>query len=241
MARGMDDDQISRNLAHAKAVADRYGYETVPAREMYETFDHLADLDKRGFQRIKSGFYGKQLDASIAHVVKLMPWKGGIYTLGAGVSLSFVPHAWDPKLRWHEGLKAARLDLFETNFRSVTDKREDRDLTDIGAISVTHGGRYMYLTCLQTISRSTPEMWRWFKRVGSLKGILATALAQDKRPDCGTHHPNPKIIYTFTLARLGRHDAARAAFESYPVEWETQVGRATLERALDDVILERRR
>jgi hypothetical protein len=233
----VNDRDIERNIAFGQAVADEFGYETVPVAEVYATFDRISDLVPRGFSIVKPGFYCQPINESIARVVALQAWKGGIHSPVCGVSLSFMPHAWDPALRWHKGVKAPRFDLFERNHGQYRKPDEERRLTDIGSVSHTHGGRYMYLTCLSMWTRCSAGIFNWFAGVTSIEDVVAVARQQihytDRRYE--THAPHPRLVAIFALARLGRAEEAWAEFETYPIEWETEIGREMLAKALEQV------
>jgi hypothetical protein len=212
----MDKKEITERIRYFENIAAKYGYSTVPAPTVYQVFEEIAQPGRLGFATIRSGLYGKAVNSEIVHLVKLQALKGMSYTVWWGVSLSFVPHKWNCGLRWHRAFKSSRFDLFETPFDyfplAATEWREsEKYIAD-----TLHGESYL--------KRSLDVMWKglgqellaWFTSTQSLDGVLQKAREQTERNWVGfNHHPDPLMVYAFTLVRLGQTEEARAAITRY--------------------------
>lgn len=237
----MTDDEITENIAFANTIAERYGCGLVAANKVYNAYEQTSKLQEWGFITVKPGLYCQPCNDGIVRVVKLQAWKGGAYSPVCGVSLSFMPHAWDPKLRWHKGVKSPRLDVFERHIGVKPKTDRANDLVDTGMIGTLNGDKYMRLTCEALVRRSDPEMQAWFAGIDSLDDLLTVARRQDQGHErYQTHHPNPRLVAIFLLARLGRCDEAWNEFERYPINWETDIGRRMLKQGLEEVCAARR-
>lgn len=228
----MDDDQIDRNIKFAQSVAREYGYEMVAAAAARDAFEAHSKLADRGFVQVSPGTFCREVGPSLVHMVKLEAPKGGIYAPRWGVSLSFVPHAWNPKARYHRTLKSARLDLFERHPKSIN--RIKSELWDVGAISVLHGDAYMRATLRSMWSDYEPSITDWFVHAIDLESCLEIAREQTASGDWTyrTHYPSPRLVLAFLLAKLGRNDEAKSELALYcAADREDEVSRGELERA----------
>jgi hypothetical protein len=93
--------------------AKKYGYEMVSASKVYDAFNTIAPPSLPRFAVLKEGQLVREVCSDIVHLINLSATKGGRYTFRWGVSLTYVPHEWDPKPKFHRTLKSARFDLFE--------------------------------------------------------------------------------------------------------------------------------
>mgnify|MGYP003383440964 CR=1 FL=1 len=145
----MDERDFAEQLQYFQGIADKYGYQTVPASTVHLTFEEMIQPAKLGFATIKTGLYGKVVNDDLVHLVKLQRLKGASYGVWWGVSLSYVPHEWQLNLRWHRSFKASRFDLFETPYDChpalAADWREDET-----PVAYTGFGELYFRETLQT-------------------------------------------------------------------------------------------
>ena len=203
----------------------------VSAAETYEAFNAHSNLVYRGFARIASNMYCREVSTSLVHVLKLQALKGGAYVPCWGVSLGFMPHTWKPKAKFHPSIKGSRLDLFE---RPKPIKRSKRELWEIGSISTLHGEQYMRETLHSMWLDYEATIMDWFSNVVDFERCLEVARMQASSADCDydTHFPSPKLVYPFLLAKLGRMDEAKIELTRYCADHEDAQSFAELARVL---------
>ena len=200
----MDERDFAEQLQYFQGIADKYGYQTVPASTVHLTFEEMIQPAKLGFATIKTGLYGKVVNDDLVHLVKLQRLKGASYGVWWGVSLSYVPHEWQLNLRWHRSFKASRFDLFETPYDChpalAADWREDET-----PVAYTGFGELYFRETLQTMWRNLHQViMTWFSTAQSLNDVSQIALEQAKRNWTGPRRqPNPLMVYAFTLGRMG--------------------------------------
>ena len=108
----MNEKELAERIQFSQSIAARDGYQEVSASTVYRLFEEISQPAQQGFVTIRAGLYGKVINDDLKHVLKLQALKGDSYSVWWGLSLSFMPHAWQRQLRWHRSVKAARLDLF---------------------------------------------------------------------------------------------------------------------------------
>jgi len=207
-------------------------FDHLPAGRMYELFDESWPAWMAGFTRLKPGLWVRAINSDITHIVRLAPGKGNLYLLHWGVSLSFVPHEWEGRLRWHRTVKSAWFDLWESaHLRAQTEGEEYRTLMLCGSYGES------------IVIRQLPAFWAWvepriiswFSATATVDGVLQTAYAEMERNrfSYGYKAPSPQIVAAFCLARLGRGDDATVLLNSHVQvrEW-TPEATENLNRAL---------
>src|SRR5437899_10111610 len=80
-----------------------------------------------GFASAKRGHWARQIDGDIFQVIKMNALKGVAYGLSYGLSLSYVPYHYVPKLKWHRTLKSVSLDLSEQIQAHLVDSQHSSD------------------------------------------------------------------------------------------------------------------
>jgi len=182
-------------------------WQIVPATKIYEIFHKVVKLPE--FEVVGRNLLAKQVSTDLVHLVNLAAYKGALYGLRWGVSLSYVPHRWEKELRWHRSLKSARLDLFDEPMDLPPTLNLAKQPLDQFAPCALHGP--------EAFERDLTREWQilhntitsWFERVADLHGILAMSEEQMERSWTGPHHwPPPSLIHSFTLARMGNLERA---------------------------------
>jgi len=153
----------------------------------------------------------KQVSDEIIHLIKLTAYKGAIYGLQWGVSLTYVPHRWENELRWHRSFKSAVFDLSD----ELNDMPEHRHLVELLQVdcfpSALHGPKLFEKNLKREWEEVRPILTGWLDRANHLQGVLLRAEEQMQRAWPGPHHwPPPSLVHAFTLARLGRAQQAMA-------------------------------
>jgi len=233
----MDEKEITERIQYFQSIAAKYGHESVPASEIYHTFDKIAQPAQYGFLVVKTGLYGKAIINDIVHLLKLQAQKGASYTVWWGVSLSYVAHAWEASLRWHRTLKPSRFDLFETPFDySSVSSANWREREKYLAHSL-NGKRFLRETLETMWKRIRQPALAWFSSMQSLDDILQKWHEQAVREWIGQHHhPDPMMVYAFTLGRMGRTTEAQASLDTYLVlDLESPQAQDNLKRALAQI------
>ncbi|PYJ58478.1 MAG: hypothetical protein DME24_16295 [Verrucomicrobia bacterium] len=81
-----------------------------------------------------------------------------------------------------------------------------------------------------------PIILHWFDSTSNLDGILNRAAVQVNHLWQGfRHHPDPKLVYAFTLARLGRVSEGKTALEELIESNRETYGSIELRCALDKI------
>jgi hypothetical protein len=157
--------------------------------------------DVPDFARLEQSFYGKQIDADLAHVLKLVAWKGAAYSLAWGVSIAYVPDRASLPLRFHRRLERARLDLWQDSHLPA-----DPQAPPIELASGLHGERVLRSGLTEMWRSALPLARTWWEVASTLDGILGVSDKQVHRelPGGAHRHPSPQLIWVLTAARLGR-------------------------------------
>jgi|SRR5947209_5499632 len=195
------------------ARAEKYGYSKVPAAVVYTAFAEIVKPSTFGFAPMKSGLVAAKVSDDIFHVIELRSGKGDIYSFRWGVSLAYVPHDWCGKCTFHRTLKSVHLDLFEDAgeflVRDPYSAEGWQYYTDSG-----HGEICMREDLARAWCNLKPIILHWFDTVSNLEGILDRATAHVNHSwQSFRHHPDPKLVSAFTLARLGRVSEGKNALE----------------------------
>jgi hypothetical protein len=156
--------------------------------------------DLPDFARVEDGRYVKQIDADIAHVLKLKELKGAQYSLAWGVSLAYVPDKASLPLRFHGTLERARLDLWQDSHLRAGEQAPPSELA-----SGLHGEDILRSGLTSMWRSALPLAQTWWEAASTLDGILGVSEEQVRleRPGEAHHDPPPQLIRVLTMARLG--------------------------------------
>jgi hypothetical protein len=195
-----------------------------PSRVAAEA-DEVLGAALPGFQAVKSGSYARSAGPDVTQVVQLKAWKGELYTIAWGVSLSFVPDRLALPLRFHRTLKSARLDLWDDSLALAERQGAARD----DAIVSASGGEKAVQRGLQAVWRSVePHARSSWMSTQSLEGVLAFAdvIAADAHSDI--RYPPAHVVAVLSCARIGREAEAMQRLSLLDLEAEEQeaVGQA---------------
>jgi len=233
----MDEKETTERLKYFQGIAAKYGYQTIPASTVYHAFEEMTQPAKLGFATIKTGLYGKVVNADLVHLMKLQALKGAGYSVWWGVSLPYMPHEWRTSLRWHRTFKSSRLDLFETPHDYFPAIMADWREGEKYVADTLHGELYLQETLQLMWKRLHHEITTWFSSVQSLDSILQKAHEQVERKWTGPHHqPDPLMVYAFTLGRIGHTEEAMMALSSFfELDLEPLETQENLEKALERI------
>jgi hypothetical protein len=222
----------SKTREPSLALAEKYGWSTVPAEVIYSAFDQIVAPGSFGFGSVKRGLAAVQVNDDIFHVIQFCAGKGSLYSIRWGVSLAYVPHEWSDKCKFHRTLKSVHFDLFEnaSDFL-VKDPYSGEDRQYL--VNTLHGE-----TCLRgDLTRAwrllQPVTQQWFASCAGLDGVLNQAnkhVNHDWRSF--RHHPDPKLVRAFTLARLGQLAEGAKALEELAAVADGKYKSVELQNAL---------
>jgi hypothetical protein len=216
------------------------GWQQVPAIRIYLIFEEVIEPGALGFTTAKAGLLARPIDGDITHVIKLRALKGASYDICFGVSLSYVPYPYVPKVKWHRALKSANLDLFE---EPQVDwwRTSDHKAADVNPYlaQVSLGEKCFREELSRAWKGTCTQAMNWFDAARSLQGILQKGAAHLSRRQDGVRHlPGARLVNAFTLGKLGRPDEASSEllkfFEEYQENAEV---RANLQSALQVISL----
>lgn len=229
----MDEKEIPERLAYFQRIASVYGYHTVPTATIYQSFKDLVQPTKLGFEIIRRGLFGRVVNKDLLHLLKLQAIKGASYSVWWGVSLSYMPHEWGSRLRWHRSIKSSRFDLFEIPGNSPGNWYENESCL----VDSCHGQAYFMETLDAMWDRLSLGIQDWFSSVRSLQNVAEKAHEQTKRKWASAHHhPDPLLVYAFSLARMRcREEAMTALDEYFKIRSESAEAQESLNKALQKI------
>jgi hypothetical protein len=223
--------------------AEKYGgWQQVPAARIYAIFEEFVDPARMGFSVAKAGLLACPVDSDITHLIKLQALKGASYGLCFGLSLSYLPYPYSPKLKWHRTAKSVNLDLCE---------QPQTDWSDADG-GVGAGQSYMASALLgekcfreefdRTWKAVRPRILAWFEATGTLTGVLSKCADHLARKHTGVRRlPGARLVNAFTLARTGKAKEARAELEKFLGEYEEgEQARTNLAQALEQISLKKK-
>ena len=213
------------------------GWQHVAAEKIYAIFDEVVQPAKLGFEAAKPGMLVRAVDHDIAHLLKLRPLKGAAYEVCFGVSLSYVPYPYVPKLKWHRTMKSANLDLFEAPQVEWPSNHEKGEEANPYLISASLGEKCFREELCRAWEKSSPQAHAWFEATRTLQGIAQKCAEQLSRKQDGVRYlPGARLVHAFTLAKLGRRAESESELARFFEEYhETGQARTNLRSALQEM------
>ncbi len=205
-----------------RKVAKYGGWREVPAQRIHAVLEEIVQPGRMGFTVARPGLFANPLDRNITHVIKLRRLKGAACDICFGVSLSYVPYPFLPRVRWHRTLKSAGLDLF---CAPQVDGRTQADATAADEnpyfITIGLGEQCLRDEMSRAWEKSSPLAASWFEGTRSLEGILRECSLQIGRSGVGVKYlPGARLVAAFTLARLGRKVEADSELRKFSEEYQ---------------------
>lgn len=213
------------------------GWQHVAAEKIYAMFDEVIQPGKLGFETAKPGMLVRPVDPDIAHVLKLRPLKGAAYDICFGVSLSYVPYPYAPKLKWHRTMKSANLDLFEAPQVEWPSSPEKAEQANPYLISASLGEKCFREELCRAWEKSSPQAHAWFEATRTLQGIAQKCAEQLSRKQDGVRYlPGARLVHAFTLAKLGQCAESESELARFVEEYhESEQASANLRAALQEM------
>ena len=210
------------------------GWQHVGAEKIYVIFDEVIRPEKLGFEAAKPGMLVRPVDRDIAHVLKLRPLKGAAYDICFGVSLSYVPYPYVPKLKWHRTMKSTNLDLFAAPQIEWGEKGEEANPY---LISASLGEKCFREELCRAWEKSSTQAQAWFEATRTLQGIAQKCAEQLSRKQDGVRYlPGARLVRAFTLAKLGQRAESESELARFLEEYhETEQARTNLRSALQEM------
>jgi hypothetical protein len=167
-----EDDDIFAAHEHWRR---NYGDEeisAVPADDIYALLDEVAAPASLGLARIRRGWFGRQVGDGIIQLLRFAPYKGYSYGFQWGVSLAFVPHEFERRVRFHRTLKSAEFDLFEhASEEFVRRGASERD----GFMAGLYGADVLRRDASEAWAVARPRAEEWWASTTTVEDVLARA------------------------------------------------------------------
>lgn len=212
----MYDRHENERNAFFERIADEYGHEEVPASRVYEIAAEVIVPQEIGLSPLTPKQYAAYAAPDIVRVLELSPTKGASYHVRWGLSLSYFPHKWNPKLRWHRTLKSSRFDVWETPSDYLGLQRMHWREQERFLVGRLNGETFLRKQLEEMWGLLAPGIREWFGSTMALSGVLRALDAQLARKGASSHHfPRPPLVRAFTLSRIGRNQEARLALKEY--------------------------
>jgi hypothetical protein len=211
----------------------------VPAERIYSIFNETLNPAQAGFVLAKRGYLAKQIDEDIFHIIKLDALKGRAYGFSYGLSLSYIPYPYLPKVRWHKSLKSVSLDLREQpRIHWVDSKIGETPIESYLATSML-GEKCFREELLNAWTLCSQRINAWFDSARDFTGILEKCELHLAKAQTGIRYlPGPRLVSAFTYAKTGRSDEAKVELELFLDEYkEGDEARANLYAALCDIAI----
>lgn len=233
----MFDRDLNERSRYFQAIADEYGHEEVFPARVYEIAGDVLKPHEMGLSRLRPKLYAASSGRDIVRVLELFATQGASYYVRWGVSLAYVPHKWNPKLRWHRTLKSARFDIWESPYEyfeleNAHWREQERFLADR-----LHGETYLRKQMKEMWTVLAPAVQDWFTSTTTLPGVMRAIDRQTERTGASSHHsPSPSLVRAFTLARTGEMNVARRVLDEYfDATVADAVDRENLSAALESI------
>lgn len=194
---------------HTSTAAQIRNEESAPLRAdaVYRLLDEITQPPAIGLEAIRRGWFGRRVAPDIVQVLHFSAAKGGTYVIQWGVSLAFVPHEFERRIRFHRTLKSVDLDLFEgapEEFARRGPQRarrvRRRRLRGVRLPPRRH----------RCVGVRPPRVAEWWASTATVDGVLARTREQMAAALGPRHWPDAALVEAFALARLGRDDEARS-------------------------------
>jgi len=231
------DDKFKKFYAR---VEKHGGWQQVPAERIHSIFSETLKPADTGFVLAKRGYLAKQIDANIFHVIKLDALKGGAYGFSYGLSLSYVPYPYVPKVKWHKTLKSVSLDLREQPQVHWVDTKSDKTPIESYLATSMLGEKCFREELEKAWTLCSHRINTWFDSARNFAGILKKCEEHlTKAPTEVLYIPGARLVRAFTYAKTGRSKEAEAELALFLTEYqEGDVARANLYAALREVALD---
>ena len=230
------DDKFKKFYAK---VEKHGGWKQVPAERVHSIFIEVLNPDAMGFVLAKRGYLTRQIDPDIFQVIKLDSLKGGACGLSYGLSLSYVPYPYVPKLKWHRTVKSVSLDLREQPQVHLRDSR-GKDAPERLVASTMLGEKCLREELDSIWASCSPRILAWFDSTRNFTGILAKCNEHLKRSSAEIKYlPGARLVRACTYAKLGRMTEAKEDLNTFLQEHgEDSDARAKLHAGLEQIVSE---
>lgn len=233
----MFDNELHERSRYFDRIALEYGREEVLPTRVYEVAAELMRPHELGLSPLTHKLYAASSERDIVRLLELFPTKGASYYVRWGLSLAFVPHKWNPKLRWHRTLKSARFDVWENPFEYFDLENKHWRESERFLVSRLNGETYLRKQMMEMWTALAPAVRDWFASTAALPGVLRALDKQIARQGASSHHfPSPSLVRAFTLSRMGKVEEGRLALARFLHDSdEDPVSRENLTTALASV------
>ena len=215
-----DSDMVDRSKEFYTKVDKYGGWQQVAAERIHSLFLDVVKPVEMGFVPAKRGYWARHVDADIFQVIKIDALKGGAYGLSYGLSLSYVPYPYAPKLRWHRTLKSVSLDLREQPQVHLVHTAHPATDKELCVASTLLGERCFHEELESGWAICSPRISDWFDTTRSFTGILEKCDEHLARCESGIRYlPGARLVRAFTYAKMGRLSEAKTELETFLDEY----------------------
>jgi hypothetical protein len=219
------DDVIESYEAWRRKYGDEE-WSPIPADEVHTLLGEIAEPARLGLEPIRRGLFGRQVGLDIIQLLAFRAYKGYSYGFVWGISLAFVPHEFERRVRFHRTPKSAKFDLFEQAHEEFGRRGgNERD----GAVPAGYGADVFRRDGTHAWEFVRPRIEEWWASTTAVEGVLGRAREQMTAAAGFQHWPEPALVEAFALARLGRGDEARKALSNWLVRRGDDFRRTTPE------------
>jgi hypothetical protein len=213
-----DVDDVLENYRWWRQKYGKEEWSPLPADEVYRQLEEIAEPARAGLEPIRRGLFGRQVHPDIIQLLRFQPYKGYSYGFVWGVSLAFVPHEFERRLRFHSTLKSADLDLFE-DAADVFERRGETERR--GFVPAGYGADVFRHDATDAWEFVKPRLSEWWKSTTTVGGVLERVAEQIAHPPGRARHwPAPELVQACALARVGRIEEAKESL----AEWLQRPG-----------------
>lgn len=158
--------------------------------------------------RLRRGVWASPISDEINAMVTVDHWKGATFSIGYGVSCSWIPYsyrsghkmAWPTTLR--QSLPHLRIDHFTI------------DAPKPVYISHLDGRKKLRRQAIKAVAQAESRARAWWRGVSTIEGVLEEARRQATN-EFDLHHPRAGVVAAFTLARLDDLQSARSGLAPF--------------------------
>jgi hypothetical protein len=206
-----DDDLIEAHAYWRRRYGDKR-WAPLRADDVHRLLVEIVQPGELGLEPIRRGWFGRRVGSDIVQLLHFAPAKGYSYGIHWGVSLAFVPHEFQRRIRFHRTLRSAHLDLFENSAEEF--RRRGGNERD-GFIAAGYGADVFRRDATAAWDFVRPRVEEWWASTATVEGVLAHAREQIAATAVPRHWPDPALVAPFALARLRRGDEARSALDEW--------------------------
>lgn len=188
----------------------RHDFQIVKVADACSMFEEISAIGSHGFSRAGPGRFALWATPEITHIIRVAQVKGLGIILRWGVGLTWMPDIKRDRVHWRKTLRTLTLSLHEDMSSLAKPGLSVGDEEALGAC-YGYGPVYLRETMVAMWTRWGADILEWFRQAHSPEQILSLAERQARqRWPYSCHAPDPRLVHSFTLARVGRLEEAKS-------------------------------